>query len=278
MTFSAPPAVYNRCMETIYIDRLFALNLMIDYLLCLGSARVCGVRLRRMRYFAAAFAGAVYCVLSVLPGFGFLACAPVKLACGVLMALIAFGREDKLLRCCLVFFAVSAFFGGAVWALGGSSGGRLYMPLSTPVLVLSFGICYAVLSVVFRRSAKTAARQVSETELRFGGKTLLLRTLYDSGSTLSDPVTGDSVLVCSAASLAPLFPGCDLSAPASELVLSRPGCFRLIPYRTVGTDGGMLAAFRPEYLSIAGRERSDVLAAISASAISGDGFDSVIGC
>ena len=40
-------------METIYIDRLFALNFIIDYLILLGSARICGIFMRRGRYLLA---------------------------------------------------------------------------------------------------------------------------------------------------------------------------------------------------------------------------------
>lgn len=264
-------------MDVIYIDKLVILNLIIDYLLCLGCAKVCGLRLRRARYFAAAIFGALYCGLSVLPDMSFLLLAPIKLACGVIMALISFGGETKFLRCCLVFFAVSAFFGGAVWALGGKSENGLYISISMPVLVLSFGICYAVLSFVFRRSAKTAARQVLDVKVSLGGKAAVLRTLFDSGNNLSDPISGDRVLVCSAGSLRALFEGVDLRSSPFELAAAFPGFFRLIPYRSIGTDSGMLAAFRPDELLIDGKMRSDVLIAISASDISGDGFDSIIG-
>ncbi|MBR1456591.1 MAG: sigma-E processing peptidase SpoIIGA, partial [Oscillospiraceae bacterium] len=41
-------------MEVIYIDALFFLNLLADYLLCLSTGRICGLYLRRARYLAAA--------------------------------------------------------------------------------------------------------------------------------------------------------------------------------------------------------------------------------
>ena len=117
MTNCAPGGAYNFVMDIIYIDRLFLLNLVLDYLIVLCSARLCGIRLRRARYAAAAVFGALYAALSLLPGLAFFKLWPVKLICGLLMALIAFGGEDKLWRCCLTFFAVSALFGGAVWAI-----------------------------------------------------------------------------------------------------------------------------------------------------------------
>lgn len=88
MTNCAPGGAYNFVMDIIYIDRLFLLNLVLDYLIVLCSARLCGIKLRRARYAAAAVFGALYAVLSLLPGLAFLKLWPVKLICGLLMALI----------------------------------------------------------------------------------------------------------------------------------------------------------------------------------------------
>ena len=103
-------------MDVIYLDRLFGLNLLLDYCLMLASARVCGVVLHRARYLLAALTGALYAALMVLPGCGWLGSGAMKLALGAAMALIAFGGEAHWARCAVVFFAVSAAFGGAVYA------------------------------------------------------------------------------------------------------------------------------------------------------------------
>ena len=54
-------------MDVIYLDRLFGLNLLLDYCLVLASARVCGVVLRRARYLLAAVTGAVSYTHLTLP-------------------------------------------------------------------------------------------------------------------------------------------------------------------------------------------------------------------
>lgn len=272
-------------MDIIYIDRLFFLNLALDYLIVLCSARLCGIKLRRLRYALAAVFGALYAVLSIFPELGFLMLAPVKLMCGALMALIAFGGEEKLFRCCLVFFAVSALFGGAVWAIslqnGGSLGSGAYIPVSFQVLVISFALIYAVLSVVFRRSVKSADISVSDVEVSLMDRHVSLRCLHDSGNTLFDPVSGDAVLITSASRLNALFPGLEAELLNSDCtkILTEPslaGKMRLIPYSAVGTDSGMLAAFRPDSITVDGRPCDDIVVAISPTAVGGDGFDSLI--
>lgn len=281
MTNYAPPRAYNFIMDVIYIDRLFALNLLLDYLLALCTARICGVRLRRWRYLGAAALGAVYAAASIFPALGFLTSAPVKLIFGLLMALIAYGGEEKWLRCALAFFAVSALFGGAVWAISAQSGGMVgsaaIIPVSMPVLVLAFAVIYAVLSTVFRRSMKNADTAVSSAQLTFGGRSIELRCLRDSGNALFDPMLGDRVLIASSDTLSHLF-GEKLSSDCMELISSPElsGRARLIPYSAVGTASGMLAAFRPDEISLDGKAQDDIIVAISPTPVGGDGFDAIL--
>lgn len=276
--------VYNFSMDIIYIDRLFALNLILDYLLMLCTARLCGIRLRRIKYLLSAVFGAGYAALSLLPQLSFLSLAPVKLISGALMALIAYGGEEKLWRCCLTFFAISVLFGGTVWAIslqdGGSIGSTPYLPVSMPVLVISFALIYAVLSFVFRRSIKSADISVSDVSISFSGNEVSLRCLHDSGNALYDPMTGSGVLIAGREKLAPLFPNCrkELGSPDCTLLLQNEYCagrLRLIPYSAVGTQHGMLPVFRPDEVRLNGALRDDIVVAISPTPVGGDGFDSI---
>lgn len=269
-------------METIYIDRLFVLNYICDYLILLGSARVCGLLLRRIRYAVGALFGAFYAVLSVFPSFAFLSLLPVKLAAGILMALIAFAKEERFWRCTAVFFAVSALFGGTLWAISAQSGtgrgGTVYMAVSMPVLVLGFGIIYAAMSLLFRRVAKSADKHISTVSVEFLGKYVALRALYDSGNCLYDPMTGSAVLIAGFDSLASLLPD-EAAGLDSMQLISLPeleGKMRLIPYSAVGTQSGLLPAFRPDKLTLDGKTRDDIIVAVSPTPVSGEGFDCVI--
>ena len=53
-------------MEIVYIDSLFLLNFIIDYLLLLAVGKICALPLRRWRMLLGALWGAVYAVLAVL--------------------------------------------------------------------------------------------------------------------------------------------------------------------------------------------------------------------
>lgn len=204
-------------METIYIDRLFALNFIIDYLILLGSARICGIFMRRGRYLLAAALGGVYAAVSVLPGMALLSSAPMKLLFAVLMSLIAFLGEKRFLRCLLVFLAVSALFGGALWALSLNGSAGAYLPLSFTTLLVSFLIIYALLSLLFRRSLKGAEKRISEVLVQHGGKEVRFMALRDSGNSLCDPISGAGVIIISPELALPLFGKQDWASPADAV-------------------------------------------------------------
>ena len=268
-------------MEVLYLDSLFGLNLLIDYCILLASGQVCGVVLRRWRYALGALVGAVYAALLVLPGFGWLGNTAMKLCLGVAMALIAFGGERQLWRCTAVFFAVSALFGGAVFAASLLAGadplGGAVVSVSGRVLALSFAVCYAGVSLVFRRQAKKADRTIRPVTVTLGERSVTLRGLRDSGNALHDPVSGRAAAVADRKALQGLFPIPLPEDPVAALAAPErlPGQFRLLPYRAVGVEGGMLLAFRPDRVEVDGRAE-DLLIALSPAPLSGKGEFEVI--
>ena len=84
-------------MTVIYIDTLFLLNALVDYLLLLAAARLAGEPLRRWRFALGAGVGGLYAVAIFLPGLGFLAHPLCRLASAALMLLAAYGGSRRLL-------------------------------------------------------------------------------------------------------------------------------------------------------------------------------------
>ena len=76
------------------------------------------------RYVLAGVLGGAYAAAVFLPGLSFLAAVPAKLAAGALLALIAFGGEEKLLRLTLLFFRRLLRHGRVRAGPGAAGGGR----------------------------------------------------------------------------------------------------------------------------------------------------------
>lgn len=274
-------------MTVIYIDSVFLLNTVMDYLLLLAAARLAGLPLRRRRYLLGGLAGGAYAAAVFLPGLGWLSAVPVKLAAGILLCLIAYGGESRLLRLVLLFFSVSCAMAGCVLGLGLLSGngvpvvsGVFYTNVDAKVLLIASTSAYAVLTVVFRTAAShAAAGQLLPVKVRLCGHTAELTALRDSGNSLREPAGGRPVLVVSPGFLDGALPRTARALLTPER-LSRPDTLleplrraapelrpRLLPYRAVGTAGGLLLAIRTEWTDINGIRHPGLTAALSPTAL-----------
>ena len=283
-------------MTVVYIDSVFFLNTLMDYLLVLSAGRLAGIPLRRGRYLLAALAGGAYAAAVFLPGLGFLAAGPVKLAAGVLLSLIAFGGEAHFFRLTLLLFSVSCAMAGCVLALGLVTGnqvpaerGIFYTDISAGILLAAAGGAYLVLAVVFRAAVKHGLQgELVPVRACVSGKTAGLTALLDTGSGLREPSNGRPVLVTAPGALdgllsrearAVLTPEglaspADLLEPLRQIAPElRP---RLLPYQAVGTAQGLLLAIRMDWAEIAGERCPGLTAALSPTAL-GNGYTALWG-
>ena len=250
----------------VYVDSVFVLNALMDYLLVLSVGRLAGIPLRRGRYLLAGLLGGAYAVAVFLPGLGFLAATPVKLAAGVLLALTAYGGEEKLLRLTLLLFAVSCALAGCVLALGLLAGGGVpvvngvfYTDVDARVLLIASAAAYLVLTVVFRAAAGKGIRgQLVPARVCLGGRETAFTAFCDTGNSLRDALERPAEL------LEPLL----RAAPDLR--------FRLIPYHAVGVDGGLLLAVRSDWTEVAGERYAGLPVALSPTDL-GTGYSALWG-
>ena len=277
MTDFASGAGYAHAMKIIYADTLVLLNIAVDYVLLLSAGKLCAAPLRRVRMALGALLGGAYALLAaVYPGFWGL--WTVKLTVGAAMVLIAFGPQRRTLRVLCAFYAVAAAFGGAVRFSAnlraepaGPAGA-----VSARVLLLSFAVCYGLVSLVFRRIGARQGERMHSVSLTRQGRQAQFPALEDSGNALIDPLTGDSVLVADWEALSPLFDAPELlRLDAPEALARIDGAegrgLRLLPCSCVAQGRALLLCFRPERIEIDGTARRDLLVAVSPNRLSPEG-------
>ena len=280
-------------MTVLYVDTLFILNALVDYFLLLGAARLAGEPLRRLRFALGAVLGGGYAVGMFLPGLAFLTHPLCRGSCCLLMLAAAYGGSRRLLRQGVIFLALTCAFGGGVVALGLWSGqnltlgrGVVYSALDVKTLLLSAAVCYALITGVLERAGRHTAFSGELLALRLvlGGRQVELTALVDTGNTLTDPVTGQRVIVAEGEAVFSLFPRenrpthADLLDPAGGLARLGSGPFRLLPYRAVGVERGMLLAVRVDSWDLGGTEHGRGLVALSPTPVSdGGGYRALVG-
>ena len=284
-------------MQVVYIDSLFLLNFVVDYLLLLAAGRLTGEVLCRGRLALGAAVGAGYAAGVFFPGRAFHPPPGGGVAAGVGMVLVSYGGSRRLLRVGLVFFAVAAAFGGGVLALellggGGMSlqNGVVFSTLDLRLILLSAAGCYVGITLVLGRVARhSGARgELVEAVLTLEGRRVVLTALVDTGNTLTDPATGRAVMVAEGEKLSGLFPPGtapgpeELRNPAAALegLSARlgPGRCRLLPYRAVGVECGMLLALRLDGARVGREDYGRLLVALAPNCLSdGGGYSALVG-
>lgn len=284
-------------MTVVYLDSLFLLNAVMDYLLLLCSARLAGEELHRLRMAAGGVLGGVYAAATVLPGMEFLLHPVYKIGSAVLMVVIGLGKSRRLLRQSVIFLALACAFGGGVLAVGllggrGMSldGGIIYSGMDLKIVLLSAAGCYAVFTLALSRVGRHTVQtgELVPTKLRIFDREISFTSLVDTGNTLADPVSGRSVMVAEADRVAPLFPSEhtpmveDLLAPAQALSRLNTGVwrgrFRLLPYRSVGVECGLLLAVRMDHVYLNEEDQGAMLVALSPTPVSdGGGYRALLG-
>lgn len=274
---------------TIYVDLLFGLNTIINYLLLRGSAAIGSCPVRLWRLFAAAAFGGCYAVAAILPGLEALQRTAFQFLSAAAMILLAFGWKRSAVKQGLFFLALSFAFGGtvllAVQTLEPDClilGGHAYYAVTPPALLLLAGACYGLAAVVLRGLGTHTGGDLVTLELELNGSKTTLKALKDTGNTLLDPLSGQQVLVAGRTVLTRLLPeSADAPTDPAEL-LTRLSAqyprlrFRLIPYAAVGQPNGLLPAVRCQVRT--GKHRQSVLVAFTGAELSAHGhFEALMG-
>ncbi len=279
-------------MTVIYIDVLFLLNFVVDYILLLATARITGEVFTRLRLALGALVGAIYAAMLFVPGLIWLSHFLCKISVAVLMILVSFGSHKRFFRVFLVFIGASTALGGLVLALqlveaGGLTikNGVLYTGFDLRLLLVTVILCYLGLRLAFERAARHggARKDLYSVQIELLGKKLTLTALLDTGNTLTDPANNQPVMVVQADTLAELLP-CEVDPSDPVGSMERIGDsslkkrFRLLPYRAVGVKYGMLLAVRTDRAILAEREVNGLLVALSPTPVSdGGGYQALIG-
>lgn len=223
-----------------------ALNFCVNALLLAGTAQLAGRWVPPLRLLLASALGAVYAAGCLAPDFGFLGGLHWRLVSLALMSVLAFGAEIRL-GC--VFAVLTMALGGV--ALAADSGAVWLLPLYAAGVFLLGKFAFGC-----------PGRRLLPVEISGNGKRVRLVALLDTGNQLRDPITGEPVLVidCQQAFRLTGLGLEQLKHPLDTMTAPPLPGLRLIPYRAVGAENGLLLAMRFPKISMGGRTRPGIVA------------------
>lgn len=240
---------------TVYLDLVLGLNFAVDFLLLLGTNRLCGFPAGTLRAAGAAALGAAYGAACMVPRFSFLGSSLWRLVFLGLVGVIAFGLNRSAWKRTGIFVLLSMAMGGVALGLNKSGfAGLILSAISVWILSrIGFG-------------GRVGEKEYIPITVREGDTSVSVIALKDTGNSLRDPISGAQVLILGPREAEKLLQLSQeqLSHPL-ETLISRPG-LRLIPYNAVGQPAGMLLAKRFSNVKL-GQQRCSAVIAFAPSLI-----------
>lgn len=247
--------------QVIYIDVLIFLNTIITFLLLLASSRLIKIRPAAGRLVLGSLVGGASSLIIFAPDMGFVLSLLVKLLFSVIITSAAFRVSSlkSILRNAGYFFAVSFIFAGMLLFIASLPGieiitynnGAVYIELSFLSLVFASVLCYAVTLILNKITGHSRNSDVSvNAEITSHGMTVSCSGVIDTGNGLTDPFSGEGVIIGDKRTLSPLLP--DDIRLYLEGKEEKCGKIRLVPCTTV-TENGLLPVFRADRIVITGK-------------------------
>ncbi|MCD7735121.1 MAG: sigma-E processing peptidase SpoIIGA [Clostridiales bacterium] len=281
-------------MTVIYVDTVFLLNGVLDYLLLRSVAGLAVAPFRRLRLLAAGALGGAYAVLVFLPGLEWLAWPVCRVLWGAVMTGAAFGRRRGWLRLFLLLLALSCALAGVLLLVAFLWPAGLTYPNGIPVsgpdwkaLLLAGAVCYWLCCTVLRRLAPERGKRLLPVRLEWGERHVWLTALEDTGNLLTDPSGSGPVLVAFWETVRPILPGTpelrreDVADPVAGIgrigTAWGVGRLRLLPYRGVGVPSGLLLAVRVDRADLDGSRVERQLVALTPEPFTDGDCQGIIG-
>lgn len=233
----------------VYLDLVVLLNFAVDFLLLLGTNRLSGYPPGILRCSLAAALGGLYSGLCLLPGISFLGNPIWRTVSLGVMGAVAFGCNAAAFKRSCLFLILAMALGGIALSIGRGHISGLLLCASLQLL-----LCHAAFPEGF-------GKRFRSLRLTLGEKTVTAFALVDTGNTLTDPITGESVVVLSP-ELTYRLTGLtreQLRDPTGAIAQNPIPGLRLIPYRAVGKQG-LLIGMRIHNGEVDGKKRSLLVA------------------
>ena len=253
-------------MNSIYIDTLFFVNFITDYIILLCTAKMNGVVIRRKQIAIAAAIGSVFACLCTYAPNAWYSHQIMKITVAFILCEISFGSSKYIIRCFISFLIISALFGGILSMFVISSSNEKKIEINSKAILLTFTVTYFILTMLYKKTGKQYIQSYVEAEISICNRTIFLTLMEDSGNELVDPITLKPVIFIEKEYLYNIIPELmtqkqDIYAQYCFLseIDALKGKIRLIPFQTISEKGTTLGII-PDYVMINGKTKEVIIA------------------
>lgn len=264
-------------LTVIYVDLLFGLNIILDWILLRMTAKIRRLQTSQRRIVVATGIGAAYAAVLFIPSYSILYTYIGKLFLSMVITFIAFGFHH------IGYFLknITAFYFSAFIIAGGALGlqyffqdvglGGIYQQSLSLPTTLSLAIILPAAYILFRFNWRHSVRQQQiatqfvQVSIHIDDIVRCCTGLIDTGNHLRDPLGGSPVIITEAnlwEGILPLNWVQQLESKHPFIALSTrdetekkntlfdQARLRIIPYRGINQSMQWMLGFRPDYVTI----------------------------
>lgn len=274
----------------IYAEYVFLENFIMNYFILSLTGKFAKFKSKRIKFIMASSLGALYAFVIFFPSLHFFFSVLMKIACSMLIIIVCFTpyHFKDFFRLMGIFYLVTLVFGGAGFALfyfnnfnGIISNGIFYIAnISIKNIFISCGVAYILIQFSWGYIQDQLSREqiLMDVSIEINTKKADLRGIVDTGNSLIDPISKYPVMIVEYNAIKDILPTeikdilLDNKIFNLEQIITQLNGsswvtrFRIIPYRALGTENGMLIGFKPDNVLIYNdkyyRDIKDIIVAI----------------
>ena len=258
----------------IYAEYLLLENIVINYIILYVTKRFTRTETHNVRLLLASVLGALYTLVVFFPSLKFMTRFVVKISISVLIIIVAFNpaKLKKFIKLFATFYVVAFVFAGAALALFYLTdvetyvGSGIFYIKDFPIKLLIFAVAMSSILIKFTwgyiQTKMSKSKAYIPITVSLNNRKADIVALLDTGNSLKDPISQTPVIIVQFSAIKELLPeqiqklfikykenNLDVvSAVMAET--SNEFKFRLIPYKSLGKDNGMLLGFKPDKVII----------------------------
>lgn len=258
----------------VYIEYLLIENTIINFIILYVTTRITRTKTSKLRLFASALVGSIYTLIVFFPSLQFMGKFLIKFSVSILMIVIAFSPEKlkQFIKQISTFYMVSFIFAGATIGIFYIINNNSYAVRFSfknfqellRFLIIGIGIAIILILYILKFYQKRMNKENFLTPISIGlkDKEVNLVALIDTGNSLKEPISQKPVIIAEYSVLETILPQSikDIYLNNGELDLNIIGKtmeeigddirLRLIPFKSIGNDSGILVGFKPDSIKI----------------------------
>ncbi|KNF09914.1 sporulation sigma-E factor-processing peptidase SpoIIGA [Gottschalkia purinilytica] len=266
----------------IYAEYLLLENLAINYIILFITKKFLKVHTTQIRLLMASLIGALYTFVVFYPSLIFMARFSFKLATSIIIIMIAFNpkKSRSFIKVISAFYLVAFAFAGTSLALFYIAdietyvgGGIFYIAnFQLKFLIISVVLIWILFQIVWEyvENKNNKRRAFFPVIINLNGKEIEVTALLDTGNSLKDPISKIPVIVVEFLAIKDILPDSiqniflKYKENSLDAVVDTMSCasnqmkFRIIPYKSLGKENGLLLGFKPDKV-IVKSERSTLI-------------------